>query len=128
MCFVNWRFRSFVQYIIWVPFLFLLFENSIFPTNTVCRGIVYPCKLCLRGLLFYTAADFVWVYCFHVVCASACQYVTFCFLNILKSHCWNFIKLCKHIHIYNTNFNKKKVIVLLELFSFVIRNGFYIGL
>ena len=29
--------------------------------------------------------------------------VTFCFLNILKSHCWIFIKPCKHVHIYKTN-------------------------
>ena len=43
-------------------------------------------------------------YCFHVVCPS----VMFCFPNILKSHCWNFIKLCKHVHVYKKNtFNKK---------------------
>ena len=35
--------------------------------------------------------------------------VTFCFLNILKSHRWNFIKLCKHVHIYKTNTLSKKV-------------------
>ena len=29
--------------------------------------------------------------------------VTFCFLKILKSHCWNFIKPCKHVYIYKTN-------------------------
>ena len=38
----------------------------------------------------------------------ACPSVTFCFLNILESHCWNFIRPCKNIHIYKTNtFNKK---------------------
>ena len=26
--------------------------------------------------------------------------VTFCFLNILKNYGWNFIKFCKHIHMY----------------------------
>ena len=29
--------------------------------------------------------------------------VTFCFLNILESHYWNFIKLCKNIHMYKAN-------------------------
>ena len=41
------------------------------------------------------------------VCVS--QSVTFCFLNILKSHCWYFVKLCKHIYIYKTNTLNKKV-------------------
>ena len=35
--------------------------------------------------------------------------VTFCFLNILKSHCWIFIKPCKHAHICKTNTLNKKV-------------------
>ena len=35
--------------------------------------------------------------------------VTLCFLNILKSHCWIFIKPCKHVHICKTNFLDKKV-------------------
>ena len=64
------------------------------------------------------------VYCFHVVCPS----VTFCFLNILKSYCWNFIKPCKHIHIYKIKtFNIKvraKGHIFVELFPFVILNGF----
>ena len=35
--------------------------------------------------------------------------VTFCYLNILKIHCWNFIKPCRHIPICKTNtFNKKR--------------------
>ena len=33
-----------------------------------------------------------------------------CFLNIVRSHWWNFIKPCKHIHLYMTNtYNKKKI-------------------
>ena len=32
--------------------------------------------------------------------------VTFCFLNILKNHRWNFIKFCKHIHMYKANISK----------------------
>ena len=35
--------------------------------------------------------------------------VTLCFLNILKSHCWIFIKPCKHVHICKTNTLNKKV-------------------
>ena len=35
--------------------------------------------------------------------------VTFCFLNILKSNCWIFIKPCKHVHICKTNTLDKKV-------------------
>ena len=34
--------------------------------------------------------------------------VTLCFLNILKGHCWIFIKPCKHVHICKTNFLDKK--------------------
>ena len=47
--------------------------------------------------------------------------VTFCFLNILKSHCWNFIKLC-----IGVGANSIRVI---SLFPFVVLNGFlYRGL
>ena len=35
--------------------------------------------------------------------------VTFCFLNILKSHCWIFIKPCKHVHICKTITLNEKV-------------------
>ena len=43
------------------------------------------------------------------MCRSVRLSLTFCFLNILKSHCWNSVKLCKHIYIYKTNtLNKKK--------------------
>ena len=34
--------------------------------------------------------------------------VTFCFLNILKSHSWIFIKPCKHVHICKANTLDKK--------------------
>ena len=35
--------------------------------------------------------------------------VTFCFLNILKSRRWNFIKLCKNLHMYKANNTYKKL-------------------
>ena len=58
------------------------------------------------------------------VCPCVCPSVTFCFLYILKCHCWNFIKLCKHIYIYKTNtLNEKVRANSLELFPFVALNG-----
>ena len=75
-----------------------------------------PRKLCLW-----------WVYCFHVVRASVHPSVrpsvTLCFLNIFKSHCWIFIKPCKHVHICKTNTLNKNVRAR-ELFPFVVLNGF----
>ena len=35
--------------------------------------------------------------------------VTLCFLNNSKSHCWIFIKPCKHVHICKTNTWDRKV-------------------
>ena len=35
--------------------------------------------------------------------------VTLCFLNNSKSHCWIFIKPCKHVHICKANTLDKKV-------------------
>ena len=34
--------------------------------------------------------------------------VKLCFLNILKNHCWIFIKPCKHVHICKTFFLSQK--------------------
>ena len=60
--------------------------------------------------------------------------ITFCFLNILNSYYWNFIKLCKHVLIYqkvqDKHFKQKstgKGPILLELFPFVVLNGFLKG-
>ena len=47
--------------------------------------------------------------CCPSVRACVCPSVTFCFLNILKGHCWIFIKPCKHVHICKTNTLDKKV-------------------
>ena len=41
--------------------------------------------------------------------ASVRPSATFCFLNILKSNCWIFIKPCKHVHIFKTITLDKKV-------------------
>ena len=65
---------------------------------------------------------------FSVVHPCICPSVMFCYLNILKSHCWNFTKLCNHILIYKTNTLNKRVrargqFYYLILF-FIILNGF----
>ena len=78
----------------------------------MCREKFYQLKI---ENVFIPPANFVrgGVYCFHIVRAcvrtSVRPSVTFCFLNILKSHCWIFIKPCKHVHIYKTNTLNKKV-------------------
>ena len=86
--------------VILIPALYIFIP----PANFVCGGYT-PRKLCLW-----------WVYCFHFtlsvrasVRASIRPSVTFCFFNILKSHCWIFIKPCKHVHICKTNTLDKKV-------------------
>ena len=59
------------------------------PANFVCRG--------------YTVFTLS-------VCPSVCPSVhNDCFLNNSKSHCWIFIKPCKHVHICKTNTLDKKV-------------------
>ena len=64
-------------------------------------GLVYNSKHCVDhdfiGIIIPLPPPQTlwWVYGFHVVRPS----ITFCFLNILKSHCWIFIKPCKHVHI-----------------------------
>ena len=35
--------------------------------------------------------------------------VTFCFLNNFKNHRWNFIKFCKHFHMYKANTTNEKL-------------------
>ena len=58
------------------------------PANFVCRGytvFTLSVRVCVRPS------------------------VTLCFLNNSKSHCWIFIKLCKHVHICKTNTLDKKV-------------------
>ena len=60
-----------------------------------------PRKLCLCwGILFSLCP---------CVCACVRPSVTFCFFNNLESHCWIFIKPCKHVHICKTNNLDKKV-------------------
>ena len=80
-----------------------------------------PRKLCLwEGILFSRCPS---------VRLSVRPSVTFCFLNNLKSHGWNLIKPCIHIHIYRANTYNKKIRArghFYELFPFVILKGFSI--
>ena len=71
-------------------------EIIIPPANFVCGGYTVF-TLCVRVCVR--------------VCVRACirPSLTFCFLNILKSHCWIFIKPCKHVQICKTNTLDKKL-------------------
>ena len=65
------------------------------------------CPNCLQRLSADDNSKFV-VGILFSVCPCMRPSVTFCFLNILKSHCWIFIKPCKHVHICKTNTLDKK--------------------
>ena len=67
---------------------------------TVCLVIIPPQTLFVVGILFSRCP---------CVRASVNLSVTLCFLNILKGHCWIFIKPCKHVLICKTNTLNKKV-------------------
>ena len=61
------------------------------------RGLLYPPQtLFVGGILFSR-------------CPSVRPSATLCILNNSKSHCWIFIKPCKHVHICKTNTLDKKV-------------------
>ena len=66
------------------------------PANFVCRGYtVFTLSVCASVR--------------PCVRPSVRPSVTLCFLNNSKSHCWIFIKPCKHVHICKTNTLDKKV-------------------
>ena len=96
-------------------------DEKVFLVNALC---VTPLRIKLGGLAKYWGSHHFFippppancvcgrVYCFHVVRPTdrvSVTYVTFCFLNILKNHRWNFIKFCKHIHMYKANTTLKKL-------------------
>ena len=92
------------------PIIFLVVYVLFKPSNQVIQPLdknvlLYPPQtLFVGGILFSR--------CLSVrpsVCACVRPSVTLCFLNILKNHCWIFIKPCKHVHICKTNFLDKKV-------------------
>ena len=63
-------------------------------TYEMLNIFIPPQTLFVVGILFSRCLS---------VRASARPSVTLCFLNILKSHGWIFIKPCKHVHICKTN-------------------------
>ena len=73
--------------------------------DNVLARFLYPLQtLFVVGILFSCCPSVR-------VCVLPCvrPSVTLCFLNILKSHGWIFIKPCKHVHICKTNALNKKV-------------------
>ena len=64
-------------------------------SQTYCNSFADPWP---PSCFHYTPANFV---CggYTVFTLSVRPSVTLCFLNILKSHCWIFIKPCKHVYI-----------------------------
>ena len=67
--------------------------------DSLCPQITIPPQtLFVVGILFSRCPCVL-----PCVRASVRPSVTLCFLNILKSHCWIFIKPCKHVHICKTN-------------------------
>ena len=99
--------QTLLQWFIWVAYsLFVKVPNSVLVFSWgggYLRVIIPPANFVCGG-----------VYCIHVVRACVCASVrasvrpsvrpsvTFYFFNILKSHCWIFIKPCKHVHISKT--------------------------
>ena len=73
-------------------------HSSLYPPQTLfVVGILFLRCPCVRACVCVS------------FCPSVCPSVTFCYFNILKSHCWIFIKPCKHVHICKTNTWDKKV-------------------
>ena len=84
--------------------LFLLFHSkmSLYPPQTLfVGGILFSRCPCVRPSVRPSVRASVRL--------SVRPSVTLCFLNNSKSHCWIFIKPCKHVHICKTNTLDKKV-------------------
>ena len=73
---------------------------SFMALDSVTSFLYPPQTLFVVGILFSRCP---------CVCVCVRPSVTFCFFNILKSHCWIFIKPCKHVHICKTNTLDKKI-------------------
>ena len=98
----NWIIRNILAIKLWVfskifftpvPVVSVLEDRHI----NLCMLCYTPRKLC-GGYTVFTLS----------VCPCVRLSVTFCFLNNSKSHCWIFIKPCKHVHICKTNTLDKK--------------------
>ena len=88
--------------------------------SPVSAHVIHPHELCREkiGLDFLYPLQTVFVGGYTVFTSVLpCVSVTFFFLNILKNHWWNFVKFCKHIHIYKTSTTNKKGPLLLGVIS-----------
>ena len=77
----------------------LLNEYLYIASHLSYTFIIPPANFVCRGYTVFTLS----------VRPSVRLSVTLCFLNNSKSHCWIFIKPCKHVHICKTNTLDKKV-------------------
>ena len=87
----------------WGGALFLL---NMYPN---CSQLLYPPQTLFVGGILFSRCPCVRPCVRPCVCPSVRPSVTLCFLNNSKSHCWIFIKPCKHVHICKTNTLDKKV-------------------
>ena len=87
-----------------VPRGCLQFVIVVFPDHTHLLFLYPPQTLFVGGILFSRCPSVR-----ACVRPSVRPSVTLCFLNNSKSHCWIFIKPCKHVHICKTNTLDKKV-------------------
>ena len=72
--------------------------------------IIPPANFVCRGYTVFTLSVRPSVRpCVRPSVRPSVRNVTLCFLNNSKSHCWIFIKTCKHVHICKTNTLDKKV-------------------
>ena len=86
-------------------------DSLFIVASIVCLGCVFgPCFVMQYFVsFFYTPPQTMFVVgILFSRCPSVRPSVTFCFLNNSKSHCWIFIKPCKHVHICKTNTLDKK--------------------
>ena len=74
-----------------------IFILCLYNVDTLNICMIPPANFVCGGYTVFTLSMRV---CVH---PCVCPSVTFCFFNILKSHCWIFIKPCKHVHICKTN-------------------------
>ena len=73
--------------------------------------IIPPQTLFVVGILFSRCPSVC--ACVHV---SSCNVFCF-FFNILKSHCWNFIKPCKHVHTVKSRLSERRLSETTGLFE-----------
>ena len=75
--------------------------------NKICKIVFLCVSIQIAARISTGKSDMAIVHCWICVRPSDCASVTVCFLNILKNHRWNFIKFCKHIHMYKANTSNK---------------------